>query len=81
MAFLLGSVQAIVAALAVALGSIFVVSKLKQRDQSLPPGPIGLPWLGVGLRLPTDGSWGIHTQWAKQYGRSNLSQFLSKKCV
>jgi hypothetical protein len=72
----LGILHALGATLVAVLGALLIVSKLKPRGQLLPPGPSGLPWLGVGLQLPTDGSWNLHTLWAKQFGMLQLIMSL-----
>ena len=38
------------------------------RGVSFPPGPKGLPFLGLIRTIPHDWAWLIYTDWAKKYG-------------
>ncbi|KAK7046090.1 hypothetical protein VNI00_007087 [Paramarasmius palmivorus] len=52
---------------AVCLAATFLFLR-RSYDNSLPPGPIGLPFLGNVLDLTRDAPWKTYKRWGEQYG-------------
>ena len=57
--------------LAVGLTVAIVVTVLLRARRSSFPGPKGLPWIGVGLQIPSDKQWLKFHEWILQYGASS----------
>ena len=54
-----------------ALASIFVWliwRLLRSYKSSRPPGPTGLPFLGVAFQIPEDKQWLKFHEWTERYG-------------
>ena len=59
---------------ALAIGSVLVLHIGRRALQSrssypLPPGPLGLPWVGNVIGVNTSTPWITYTEWARSYGR------------
>lgn len=40
-----------------------------RRRKRMPPGPMGLPWIGNSNQVPAIKPWRKFKEWNKQYGR------------
>ncbi|KAI0674628.1 cytochrome P450 [Trametes maxima] len=50
------------------LTSAWLVWKLLRSTKSSPPGPIGLPFIGVAFQIPADKQWLKFHEWILRYG-------------
>ena len=54
--------------------TLIVIQWLRTRGRKLPsgvtypPGPPGVPLLGVNLQIPRESAWDVYRKWGKQYG-------------
>ncbi|EPQ51236.1 cytochrome P450 [Gloeophyllum trabeum ATCC 11539] len=71
--------QAIAAGI-VLLGA-YTLLRYHRRSLSLPPGPKGLPLLGMLGRMPQEGAWTVFASWAKKYGDMLHVQVLQQHII
>ncbi|KAF8551312.1 cytochrome P450 [Imleria badia] len=55
---------------------------LKSRtSHPLPPGPLGLPWVGNVIGINTSASWITYAEWARTYGDIIHSRLMGKDII
>lgn len=50
------------------LYALFCYLSPEQNLKDLPPGPRGLPWIGIGFEAPTASSLDKYSRWGNQFG-------------
>lgn len=73
------SIQAIVGGIVMFFAYTFIQSR--NRSLSLPPGPKGLPLLGMLGRMPREDAWVVFASWAQKYGDIMHAQILQQHVI